>query len=103
MSNRNRFLVGSVALALWVSGFIVPDFFLSAVQTAKPSSGSSARTLVEIISRSVAVAYVAVYTVPAGHHLVLTDVIFSGTCGNTGNIYRDGAGGSLPQEHCKTG
>lgn len=94
--------MGSVALALWVSGFIVPDFSLSAIQAAKPSPGSSARTLVEIISPSVTVAYVAVYPVPAGHHLVLTDVIFSRTCGNTGNIYRDDAGGSIPQEHWKT-
>lgn len=110
MSNKNRFLVGSVTLVILVSGFIAPDFFVGTVYADKPSSvsnvivtnttsnpvpviiqgaaGSSARTLVEIVSPNVAVSNLVVYTVPAGQRLVITDVIVGSDWG-IGYIYRD--------------
>lgn len=99
-----------VNLMIWVSGLVVPEFFVSQGQAAPASSvqnvtvtntpsnpvpviiqgaaGSSARTLVEIVSPNVAVSNLVVYTVPAGQRLVITDVIVGSDWG-IGYIYRD--------------
>jgi len=99
-----------VNLMIWVSGLVVPEFFVSQGQAAPASSvqnvtvtntpsnpvpviiqgapSSSARTLVEIVTPDVTASNLVVYTVPAGHRLVLTDVIVTAG-GGTGLIYRD--------------
>ena len=88
MSNRSRFLVGSVALAIWASGLIAPDFLVSVGQAAKPSSGgTTSRTLVEIVGTDVPLSKTVVYTVPVGQRLVLTDTFFAGC--QVVEIYRD--------------
>ena len=110
MSNRSRFLVGSAALVIWASGLIVPYWFPSVGYAAKPSGeenvivtntssnpvpvivqggpGSSTKTLVELVGPSVPSSNTALYTVPAGHRLILTDIFIQ--CSDSWTqIYRD--------------
>ena len=110
MSNSNRFLVGSVALVILVSGVIAPYWFPSEGYAAKPASeenvtvtntssnpepvivqggpGSSTKTLVEIVGAFVSSSLTALYTVPTGHRLILTDIIIQCAALWT-DIYRD--------------
>lgn len=112
MSNSNRFLVGGAALVIWASAVIAPYWFPSDGYAANPSSeeeeseavtdtpsnpgpvvgqggaGSSTKTLVEIVGPNVPRSYTSTYTVPAGHRLILTDIIFN-SCGLT-DIYQNG-------------
>jgi hypothetical protein len=99
MSNSNKFLVGSVALVIWASGVIAPYCFPSVGYAAQPPSvnnvivtnapsnpvpvivqggpGSSTKTLIELVGPSVPSSVTALYTVPAGQRLILTDIIIS--------------------------
>jgi hypothetical protein len=54
---------------------------------AKPVAGSTMSS-VEIVSPSVTVPDLPVYTVPAGHRLIITDVLTSSNC-SPRHIYRD--------------
>ena len=115
MSNRNKFLVGSVAFAILASGLIAPDSFVSIVYAEKdkrssvdnvtitntPSNpvpvivqgglGSSTKTLVEFVATGLPISLSAIYTVPAGQRLILTDLFTE--CGAIGGnlmfLYRN--------------
>lgn len=85
MSNTNRFLLGSVALVIWACGFIAPYWFPTVGYAAK--SSGEVRTLAEIVGTGIPSSNTALYKVPAGHRLILTDVNFQ-SCGLV-NIYRN--------------
>ena len=113
MSNRNRFLVGSAALVILASGLIAPYWFPSVGYAAKPSDGenvivtntpsnpvpvivqgglgSSTKTLVEFVATGLPISLSAIYTVPAGQRLILTDLFTE--CGAIGGnlmfLYRN--------------
>ena len=89
MNNRNRILVGSMALMIWASGLIAPDFFVNTIYAEKPPSGGTtpAPTLVEIVGVGITLTPTVVYTVPTGKRFVLKDI--NVLCGPTYDLHRD--------------